>query len=331
MSGANPPSGCLRFTKAGNITAAEIIVFLPQSFRSRDALNRLFQSGMKTVTMTAMVNETRIFPKYPLLNNGLCAALLFVMRDQIHPFWTVERNVEGLEQDFKPASNDLTMSNMRLQYELFPTKRGNTDGAIDYVPFEALAIDVTHIRRDDDALDLTRCVIWALHNSGSGLMYPRDFAWITKELGGPETVRPANHDKEVFARWQEANNIRKNAMMRAKREIDRAKTRTTIAHQLAAEALARAENVQTALETTPPALDRIVTGALLIDTSRLPPPVPGPSVDAIEQNLAMYDLRAPDDSSTGNETPMSNPDADMNVLTNSAKLYESTNCPLPSN
>jgi hypothetical protein len=54
----------------------------------------------------------------------------------------------------------------------------------------------------DDELDLTRCVKAAVANKDLPLMFPRDYGYLTWLLGGPQTVRPAHRDNELFNRWK---------------------------------------------------------------------------------------------------------------------------------
>lgn len=85
---------------------------------------------------------------------------------------------------------------MKLYCEHFSDMRGYRDGFTDNIPFEALAVDLTRLPEVEDALDLTRCVIWALRHPSSGLAYPREFVWLTSQLGGPVTVQ-----LQTMIRW----------------------------------------------------------------------------------------------------------------------------------
>jgi len=106
-----------------------------------------------------------------------------------------------IAEELQWAPNKLTLAGIPLNCELFPTKHGNAKGPIKNVLFKALAVDVACFPKGEDALDIMRCVLWSVHNIGSGLLYPRDFPWLTSQLGGPQPVTTANHDEAVFARW----------------------------------------------------------------------------------------------------------------------------------
>lgn len=213
--GRHLPSSRLRLPSTGNVSAAEQIILLTETIRSHDPLNRLIQNRMDTATLTFMINQSRTFPKYPLKNNSLGKSLQITMREWGHAGWTVSKHKSGNFKDFKPAANDLTLSNMQLQCQDFPEKKGQVQGLIDSVLFEALAIDVTRLPDGDDALDLTRCVLFALHNPNSGLKYPRDFGWLAYHIGGPLPVTRANQDQLVFVRWHEAHKAHKKAVNKA--------------------------------------------------------------------------------------------------------------------
>ncbi|KAH3960790.1 hypothetical protein HBI25_172000 [Parastagonospora nodorum] len=237
--GHHLPSARLRLPSAGNISALEQVVFLTETIRSRDPLNRLVQNGFDTKTLQFIINQHRTFPKYPLKGNSLGAILRNTMREwQVD--WTFRNQKSGTYQDKKPAPDNLTLANMQLNCQDLSEKNGNGEGVIENVPFEALAVDVTRLPDGDDALDLTRCIIWSLHNPGSGLLYPRDFVWLTHQLGGPKPVQQANHDEEVFRRWHEADSANKTLIIQTEDEVNKSEAAMNEAQTPAAHFFAKA-------------------------------------------------------------------------------------------
>lgn len=68
------------------------------------------------------------------------------------------------------------------------------------VPFKDLANNVKKHPSGADALDLTRCVIYAVEHPDENWMFPTDYKRLIDHLGGPATLTPAHYDRQVFAR-----------------------------------------------------------------------------------------------------------------------------------
>jgi hypothetical protein len=292
--GHHLPSPRLRLPDTGNVTALEQVVLLTELLRSHDPLNRLMQNRADTSTLTFMIDHSRTFPKYPLKGNSLCSSLQNTMREWGHQGWSVGKHQSGHYQDTKPDQNDLTLGNMQLNCQDFPEKKGNGEGLIENVSFEDLAIDVTRLPTGNDALDLTDCVIWCLHNPDSGLLYPRDFAWLTVQLGGPKTVRRANHDRRVFSRWAHANKLHKSALARARGRVrtsakDYKNSQTNAEQQEALQVYNDASDILEAAKTPLPALVTIEDKVRVIHGELLPAQVyPGPDLLTVDLYLSQF-------------------------------------------
>jgi len=215
------------------------------------------------------------------------------MREHGHEKWTLGGYQSGRFPGTKWAPSNLTLSGIRLHCEEFPDKRGNRDGPLENVPFEALAIDVTRFPEGDDALDLTRCVTWAVNNPASGLLYPRDFQWLTAQLGGPLPVARINQDRAVFSRWVAASRARKAAISNARSRYNKAHKLCTASKEVSDKYRHVLAQIVPVLEvhdltTPPPAIATIVDGAIVVNAARVPPSLPGPTAQAVAQYLASF-------------------------------------------
>lgn len=295
--GRHLPSARLRLPSTGNISALEQVVFLTETIRSRDPLNRLVQNGFDTVTLEFIINQHRNFPKYPMKSNSLGALLRNTMREW-QADWTFSSQKSGVYQDKKPAPDNLTLSNMQLNCQDLSGKNGNGQGIIDNVPFEALAVDVTCLPDGEDALDLTRCVLWSLHNPELGLLYPRDFVWLTQQLGGPKPVQQANYDEEVFMRWREADRASKNSINNAKDDLDKSldalkEANTPAEYWVAHNTHTAATATLAAANTARPPLVTLEGGQYVIHQHLVPRrPHSGPDLGTIAQYLAQWQHQA---------------------------------------
>ncbi|KAF1912956.1 hypothetical protein BDU57DRAFT_541653 [Ampelomyces quisqualis] len=303
--GHNLPSPHLRLPEAGNITALEQIVFLTQSLRSHDPMTRLVQNCFDSTTLTFIINQSRTFPEHPLLGNSLCHIVQNMMRKSGHKDWTFKKHKNGKFGVVKRATDDLRLANMTLRCENFPDMVGNRAGVIENIPFEALAVDVTRLPEGDDALDLTRCLIWALHNPGSGLLYPRDFVWLTGQLGGPMPVKTENYDTAVFARWNNTREEHVAAVSKARRAVKKTMKHTEEhGPRIWARRAARAAKLQLyAYLTLPMALATMENGVVVVHTERVPVQTNlGPNTQTVAEYLAPFITVSPVELSYAGQT-----------------------------
>ena len=68
------------------------------------------------------------------------------------------------------------------------------------VQFKDLARGIKKHPSGADALDLTRCVIYAVEHPDEDWKYPDDFKRLIDHLGGPAQVTHAHYDRQAFAR-----------------------------------------------------------------------------------------------------------------------------------
>jgi hypothetical protein len=260
----------------GNITAAEQIIFLTESLRLRETLNRVLQDCMSTELLTHIINQHRTCPKYPVKANSVCKILQFTMQDENQEKWTVGKHKKGLIKGEKKWPEDkMTLADLDVNCE---TKHLKRNPPIDNIPFEAIAVDVARLPSGDDALDLTHCLTWVLNNPGSGLLWPRDFEWLIEKLGGAQPVAAVNRDKAVFERWEmklkaykKVKRVLKSNATKAEAKMQTLKTKKAMLC-----ATAKYEEASAALKTlaqAPPALASAVNGGIVINTALIPPPV----------------------------------------------------------
>jgi hypothetical protein len=204
--GPDAPDARLSMPQGHVILASEIIAFLPNSLRNHDVLLRLLQNGL-TQTITAnMVNHFRYLPK-SLLPNSLCKGFQSTMRScSGYGDWTLTSHQSGTYgYDFEWDTDDLTLTGVTLQCEIFP--KHNNQGAVknlrvEGVPFADLANGVASYPSiaDGDGHDLTRCVQYCVAHPDKNYIFPRDFSRLAKKLG-ELPVSERNTDRAVFERW----------------------------------------------------------------------------------------------------------------------------------
>ncbi|KAL1651613.1 hypothetical protein SLS61_005275 [Didymella pomorum] len=71
----------------------------------------------------------------------------------------------------------------------------------DPVPFKDLAIHIKEHPSGDDALDLTRCVLYAIQHPKEKWLFPTDFVALVKQIGGPAPVTHSHLDRQLFGRY----------------------------------------------------------------------------------------------------------------------------------
>jgi len=69
------------------------------------------------------------------------------------------------------------------------------------IDFRDLARHVKQHPKGDDALDLTRCVNYAISHPDETWKFPDDFERLVTHLGGPQEVKLSHYDREIFRRY----------------------------------------------------------------------------------------------------------------------------------
>lgn len=212
--GAKAPVTHIALCSNGNITAAEIIAFLPNWIRNTDVCDRLNFNGWVAEGIANVANEHLDLPRGPMNANSALKVLQAGKRytadhsPKTGLYWTPKKAYNTL----RPAtwdSNDLSLADRRLNIEYKP------DGyaRVDSIPFEDLARHVVNMPTGYDALDLTRCVEHAQAHVGE-YKFPQDFQSLTLKLGGPAPVKYGHLDYTAAARYAGKSSIFRGRLSR---------------------------------------------------------------------------------------------------------------------
>ena len=200
------PSWNLSFPD-GNLTAAEILAYFPHWLKSIDVIERFVSHGGKAPNIAAMINEFRDVPdNVILMPNSVMIMMQYAMRRTDHKGWTITKH-SNYPQVIPRPEGDLDVKNFRTPRVTHPknvaTDTPKSVAKNEEVPaleFKNLAIHVKKHPTGSDALDLARCVQYALQNPDEVWLFPTDFQRLVTHLGGPVPVTHAHHDRHVFAR-----------------------------------------------------------------------------------------------------------------------------------
>lgn len=216
--GAGSPSWNLSFPE-GNLTAAEILAYLPHWLKSVDVINRFVSHGGRSVTITYLLGKLRVMPSGSFNANSATIMMQYAMRRAGYKEWTVgTRHEFSLDREYD--ENSLYVGDFRPPRLTHPKSASTTKGAsttkqkyktvdltrnwaAEPVPFKDLALHVRQHPSGDDALDLTRCVRFALNHPDEKWLFPTDFEKLVKHIGGPLPVTHSHLDKQLFARYDD--------------------------------------------------------------------------------------------------------------------------------
>lgn len=207
--GAGSPSWNLSFPE-GNLTVSEILAYLPHWLKSVDVILRLVNHGGRSVVITHLLNMYRNMPTSDYAPNSTTVMMHYAMRRAGKPGWTIGtrgnfRNDRDYDEnsvyvgDFRPPR--LTHPKSASSKQKVKKTRLARNWAAEPIPFKHLARHVKEHPSGDDALDLTRCVAYALKNPDEVWMFPDDFAQLVEHLGGPVTVTHSHLDRQLFKRY----------------------------------------------------------------------------------------------------------------------------------
>ncbi|KAL6708001.1 hypothetical protein ACN47E_003435 [Coniothyrium glycines] len=204
--GAHSPSWNVSFPD-GNLTAAEIIAYLPHWLKSVDVIDRFITNGGRSLTIAVMVNEFRDQPTAGVWTaNSAQIMMSYAMRRAGFEGWTVGKHGEWPRAVDLQECN-LSVKDFRTPRQTHPKCVAAKDPdavAVNQealpVHFRDLAISVKHHPSGPDALDLARCVRYALEHKHEQWLFPTDFGRLVIHLGGPAIVTHLHHDRQVFGR-----------------------------------------------------------------------------------------------------------------------------------
>lgn len=185
----------------GNLTAAEIVAYFPHWLKSVDVIDRFIMNGGSAQILADMLTEFRELPgREPYPSNSVYIMMKDAMRRAGFDNWSVNlhRRFTG-EREWDPSQ--LTVTSFRVPRLTHP-KAGISSRNIEASPilFRDLTRFVKRAPTEDDALDLTPCVIYASNHQQEDWYFPSHFAELVNHLGGPKRVTTAHWDNYAFSR-----------------------------------------------------------------------------------------------------------------------------------
>lgn len=196
--GKGSPGVSLEFHK-GNATAAEILAYCPHWLKSVHVVDRFITNGGRQRSIAAMINEFRNVPlDAEFTPNSAQVMMSNNMRRAKYVNWTVGKHKNFDRPQGYRSADDLYVGDFRTPFDTHPTHQ--LTKRVLGVPFKNLGLHVKKHPSGDDALDLARCVQYAMRHPDDLYVFPRDFALLTNLLGGPATVTPNHLDHQAFTR-----------------------------------------------------------------------------------------------------------------------------------
>lgn len=208
--GVGSPSWNLPFP-VGNLTAAEMLAYLPHWLKSIDVVDRLITNGGKSYTIAALINEFRHLPGDGdgiFRPNSAQIMMSYGMRRAGFPDWTVGTHSMFERPNPHLLETDLNVQTFRTPRETHPKSappgqvahRLKQNEEADPIEFKALALHVKTHPSGSDALDLARCVQYALGHPKEQWDFPNDFEALVNKLGGPARITHSHLDRQIFER-----------------------------------------------------------------------------------------------------------------------------------
>ncbi|KAF1927022.1 uncharacterized protein M421DRAFT_93592 [Didymella exigua CBS 183.55] len=207
--GAGSPSWNLSFPD-GNLTAAEILAYLPHWLKSVDVILRLVNHGGRSVTITHLLNKYRKMPTGGFQPNSTTVMMQYAMRRARNEAWAIgTRGNFNNDRDYD--ENSVYVGDFRPPRLTHPKSASTKQKAkkellarncaANPIPFKDLALHVKEHPSGDDALDLTRCVRYALKHPKEKWLFPTDFVELVQHIGGPLIVTHSHFDRQLFGRY----------------------------------------------------------------------------------------------------------------------------------
>jgi hypothetical protein len=185
------------FPNHANLTAYELVAFLPNSIRCSDIVYRFVSNGASRHVLWVMINTARDFQRTWTANQ--CGSAMFkTMGRSGYVGWTLTKHNDWhADKEARWDETALAVKSFQTTFD----KRTQGDSG-DIVPFKSLAKGVRNMPEGDDALDLTRMVKYAVKYPRETWMYPRDYEKMLEMLGGPTLIRREHCDRASFGRWE---------------------------------------------------------------------------------------------------------------------------------
>ncbi|KAF3052360.1 hypothetical protein E8E11_010735 [Didymella keratinophila] len=186
------------------ITAVEIIAYCPYWLKNGDVAKRLLMNGFEWPHIAEVLNFHCNTARGDISYNWVLKAVQPGMRKLTgNPKWTHNKNMLLMRRKGWSA-NDLTLAGCLLDAQ-YPAPRGLGRGIVQSYPFRMLGDHLKQRPQGDDALNLTRCVEYAIQHPEEDLEFPRDFQMLVQKLG-PVLVTPQHLDAAAVTRWTPSQN-----------------------------------------------------------------------------------------------------------------------------
>ncbi|KAF1828292.1 hypothetical protein BDW02DRAFT_512669 [Decorospora gaudefroyi] len=194
--GAPAPSMYLLFPASANITAVELLTFLPNTVHCANVVYRLMTNGGSPHAVWTIINTQRDL-SVEWSQSTSRTTLYKAMRKAGYKDWVL-RIHDKFHEERKDTWDE---ADMDVAGFLTPGQIGKRQMPAADVPFKSLAVDVRRMPQGDDALDLTRMVQYCVENPSEPWMYPQDYDALLGVLGGATVIRMEHIDREAFKRW----------------------------------------------------------------------------------------------------------------------------------
>jgi hypothetical protein len=188
-----PPPG-LPFPVHANLTAAELLAFLPNCLKCADVVYRFVSNNGSRRAIYTMINTFRDFEVEWSAN--CCGSMMYkTMKGAGFQGWNLKKHNDW-HADNKAGwdENKLDVGGFQV-----PNKLAQK------VSFRSLGVGLRKFPDGDDALDLTRMVRYCSEHPTDVWVYPDDYAKLLSLLGGAKEPGKENTDVAVFGRWENRN------------------------------------------------------------------------------------------------------------------------------
>jgi hypothetical protein len=186
----------LPFPDSAQLTAYELLAFLPNSLRSPDVIYRFVSNGASRRALWALINSARDLEKEWTANR--CGSTITKVMNQagflgwttkIHEHWHAPRKSSWDETHLGVAG--------------FTTPGDSNEGDEPSIQFKNLANSIRRWPQGEEGLDLTRIVEYCVYHPAEAWTYPQDYNKLLGLMGGPRAVSKGNLDRVLFTAWEE--------------------------------------------------------------------------------------------------------------------------------
>ncbi|PSN70870.1 hypothetical protein BS50DRAFT_467822, partial [Corynespora cassiicola Philippines] len=186
------------FPENANITAVELLTFLPECIKSPDIVYRFASNGVTRQTVWAIVNQNRGIGKF-IHANRIGNWMYKAMRAAGYVGWTINSHHKWHHKaKYQWNEDDICVN----EFAAPPPSQSNEYSGHN-IAFASLKDGVRNIPTKLDALDLTRMVEYAVNNPDEGWQYPKQYRELLEHIGGPLQVSKKHTDALIFQRWHD--------------------------------------------------------------------------------------------------------------------------------